>query len=60
MAYNKERQLRDNINAIRLALRLGVEHRSAENATERETLRRYSGFGGLKFILNDAGKGTAI
>ena len=54
MAYNKERQLRDNINAIRLALRLGVEHRSAENATERETLRRYSGFGGLKFILNDA------
>lgn len=46
--------MRDNINAIRLALRLDVEHRNAENALEREILRKYAGFGGLKCILQDA------
>ena len=46
--------MRGNIEAIRLALRLGVEKRHAENAVEREILRRYAGFGGLKCILNDA------
>lgn len=54
MAYNKLQIMRDNINAIRLALRLDVEHRHAENALEREILHRYAGFGGLKCILNDA------
>ena len=54
MAYNRLQTIRDNINAIRLALRLDVEHRHAENALEREILRRYAGFGGLKCILNDA------
>ena len=54
MAYNRLQTMRDNINAIRLALRLDVEHRNAENALEREILRRYAGFGGLKCILNDA------
>ena len=54
MSYNRLRTMRDNINAIRLALRLDVEHRHAENALEREVLRRYAGFGGLKCILNDA------
>ena len=43
-----------NIEAIRLALSLGVEKRNAENAAEREILRKYAGFGGLKCILNDA------
>ena len=46
--------MRDNIEAIRLALRLGVAGRSAQTPEEREVLRRYAGFGGLKCILNDA------
>lgn len=54
MSYNRLQTMRDNINAIRLALRLDVEHRHAENALEREILGRYAGFGGLKCILNDA------
>ena len=54
MAYNKLQTMRDNIEAIRLALRLDVEHRNAENALEREILRKYAGFGGLKCILQDA------
>ena len=54
MAYNKLQTMRDNIEAIRLALRLGVAGRTAQNAEEREILRKYAGFGGLKCILNDA------
>lgn len=54
MAYNRLRTMRDNIEAIRLALRLGVEGRFAQNAEERKILRKYAGFGGLKCILNDA------
>ena len=46
--------MRDNIEAIRLALRLGVAGRSAQTAEEIEVLRKYAGFGGLKCILNDA------
>ena len=44
----------DNIEAIRLAFRLGVAGRTAQSAEEREILRKYAGFGGLKCILNDA------
>ena len=54
MAYNKLQTMRNNIEAIRLALRLGVAGRTAQNAEEREILRKYAGFGGLKCILNDA------
>ncbi len=54
MAYNKLQTMLDNIEAIRLAFRLGVAGRSAQNAEEREILRKYVGFGGLKCILNDA------
>ena len=46
--------MRDNIEAIRLALNLGVKGRGARSAEEREVLRKYAGFGGLKCILNDA------
>lgn len=46
--------MHDNIEAIRLAFRLGVAGRSAQNAEERKILRDYAGFGGLKCILNDA------
>ena len=54
MAYNRLQTMRDNIEAIRLAFRLGVAGRSAQNAEERDILRKYAGFGGLKCILNDA------
>lgn len=54
MAYNRLRTMRDNIEAIRLVLRLGEIGRTAQNAEERETLRKYAGFGGLKCILNPA------
>ena len=54
MAYNKLQTMHDNIEAIRLVLRLGVAGRSAQNAEQREVLRKYAGFGGLKCILNDA------
>ena len=54
MAYNRLQTMRDNIEAIRLVLRIGVEKRMAHTAEEREILRKYAGFGGLKCILNDA------
>ena len=53
MAYNKSQKLQDNIAAIKLVLQLSKEGRTA-NDDERAVLRRYSGFGGLKFILNPA------
>ena len=46
--------MRDNIEAIRLALSLGVKGRVAQSAEEIAVLRKYAGFGGLKCILNDA------
>ena len=46
--------MRDNIEAIRLVLSLGVKGRGAQTAEEIAVLRKYAGFGGLKCILNDA------
>ena len=46
--------MRDNIEAIRMAFSLGVKGRGAQSTEEREVLRKYAGFGGLKCILNDA------
>ncbi len=54
MSFNRLQTMCDNIEAIRLALSLGVKGRGAQSAEEREVLRRYAGFGGLKCILNDA------
>lgn len=54
MAYNRLRTMRDNIKAIRLVLRLGEIGRTAQSAEERDILRKYAGFGGLKCILNPA------
>ena len=54
MAYNKGLKLQDNIAAIHTVLRLQKGNRTA-NDDERAVLRKYSGFGGLKFILNPAG-----
>lgn len=47
--------MRQNIDAIKLALRLDKEHRKA-TPEEREILTKYSGFGGIKAILNPADK----
>ena len=54
MAYNRLQTMRDNIEAIRMAFSLGVKGRGAQSTEEREVLRKYAGFGGLKCILNDA------
>ena len=54
MAYNRLQTMRENIEAIRLAFRLGVAGRSAQTSEEIAVLRKYAGFGGLKCILNDA------
>jgi N12 class adenine-specific DNA methylase len=51
MAYNKKAHLEANIKAIRIAFVLGREKRPATEA-ERSVLRQYSGFGGIKCILN--------
>ena len=52
MAYNKRQKLQDNIEAIRIAFQVEKDSRRA-TAEEKAALRKYSGFGGLKFILND-------
>lgn len=52
MAYNKRQKLVDNTEAIRVAIQLRNENRQATDE-EKDILRKYSGFGGLKFILND-------
>lgn len=53
MAYNKKAHLKDNIEAIKLAFTLEREGRTA-TAEEQAVLRSYSGFGGIKAILNPA------
>ncbi|OJX87363.1 MAG: DNA methylase [Paludibacter sp. 47-17] len=55
MAYNKKNHLRQNIDAIKIALTLDKEHREATHQ-ERQILATYSGFGGIKAILNPAAK----
>ena len=54
MSYNRLQVMRDNIEAIRLVLSLGVKGRGAQTAEEIAVLRKYAGFGGLKCILIDA------
>ncbi|MDR1593461.1 MAG: SAM-dependent methyltransferase, partial [Prevotellaceae bacterium] len=51
MAYNKKEHLQTNIEAIRIAFALDKEKRRATEA-ERSVLQQYSGFGGIKCILN--------
>ena len=53
MAYNKKEALRGNIEAIRAVLMLEQQHRPPTEE-ERETLKKYNGFGGLKCILSPA------
>ncbi|WP_262152604.1 N-6 DNA methylase [Chryseobacterium foetidum] len=53
MGFNKFRHLHDNLEALRLVFTLEKERRRA-TASEIEQLQKYSGFGGLKFVLNAA------
>ena len=53
MSFNKKAHLSANIEAIKLAFTLEKEHRQP-TVEERVAIRRYSGFGGLKCILNPA------
>lgn len=57
MAYNKRQHLADNIAALEL-----IFMRPKDCLTEngRKVLNRYSGFGGLRCILNPAEKDTDI
>lgn len=55
MSYNKKTHLRQNIDAIKLAFLLDREKRRAAQQ-EREILSAYSGFGGIKAILNPVDK----
>lgn len=51
MGFNKRQHLQHNIEALRIAFTLEKEKRQA-TAEERLLMMRYSGFGGLKFVLN--------
>ena len=53
MSFNKKAHLAANVEAIRLAFALEKEHRRP-TAKERAAIQSYSGFGGLKCILNPA------
>ncbi len=53
MSYNKKAHLRANINAIRTLLVIDKEQRAATDA-EKVVLSGYTGFGGLKCVLNPA------
>ena len=51
MGFNKRQHLQKNIDALRIAFRLEQENRKG-STDERLLMMQYSGFGGLKFILN--------
>jgi N12 class adenine-specific DNA methylase len=49
MSYNSQQKLRDNIEAIRIALNWSVEQTLSPDQVS--ALKKYSGFGGLKVVL---------
>ncbi|WP_026726940.1 N-6 DNA methylase [Flavobacterium denitrificans] len=51
MGFSKKQHLQQNIDALRIAFKLEKEKRQA-TVGERLLLMQYSGFGGLKFVLN--------
>ncbi|HFK5521090.1 TPA: N-6 DNA methylase [Elizabethkingia anophelis] len=51
MGFNKRQHLQLNIDALRIAFKLEKEKREA-TVGERLLMMQYSGFGGLKFVLN--------
>ena len=59
MAFSKRRHLQLNIDALRIAFKLEKEKRQA-TVGERLLMMQYSGFGGLKFVLNPISAETDI
>lgn len=59
MGFSKKQHLQQNIDALRVIFKLESEHRQATTG-ERLLLMQYSGFGGLKFILNPITNDTDI
>ncbi|SDG18294.1 N-6 DNA methylase [Epilithonimonas hungarica] len=51
MGFSKKQHLQQNIDALRIAFKLEKENRQA-TVGERLLMLQYSGFGGLKFVLN--------
>ena len=51
MGFSKKQHLQQNIDALRIAFKLEKEKRQA-TVGERLLMMQYSGFGGLKFVLN--------
>ncbi len=51
MGFSKKQHLQQNIDALRIAFKLEKEKRQA-TVGERQSMMQYSGFGGLKFVLN--------
>ncbi|MDV3970128.1 DNA methylase [Elizabethkingia anophelis] len=59
MGFSKKQHLQQNIDALRIAFTLEREKRQA-TVGERLSLMQYSGFGGLKFVLNPIADETDI
>ena len=55
MGFSKKQHLQQNIDALRIAFTLDKEKRQA-TVGERLLMMQYSGFGGLKFVLNPIAK----
>ncbi|MBS7321222.1 MAG: N-6 DNA methylase [Myroides sp.] len=53
MGFSKKQHLQQNIDALRIAFKIEKENRQA-TVGERLLMMQYSGFGGLKFVLNPA------
>lgn len=53
MAFNKRQHLQENIDALKIVFKIEKENRKATTG-ERLLMKQYSGFGGLKFVLNPA------
>ncbi|AWG23849.1 N-6 DNA methylase [Flavobacterium kingsejongi] len=54
MGFSKKQHLQQNIDSLRIAFKLEMEKRQA-TVGERLLMMQYSGFGGLKFVLNPIG-----
>lgn len=59
MGFSERQHLQWNIDALQIAFRLEREQRRASEA-EQLLMKQYSGFGGLKFVLNPADNPTDI
>ena len=51
MSYSKLKSLVANVEAIATAMKVRIDDRQATDE-EKEVLSRYSGFGGIKDVLN--------